>query len=77
MIAFNAVIVACFVLVRRFVGLRQHGWAVYTLASGLLALGFAAWPGQDGISWRLAVAIVVIFAWQTAFAAKLRRELGA
>jgi hypothetical protein len=77
MVAFNAAITACFVFVRRFIGLRQYGWAVYSGVSGVVALGFAAWPTQAGISWRLVVAIIVIFAWQITLSAKLRRELGA
>lgn len=76
-VAFNAAIIACFVFVRRFVGLRQPGWAAYSAVTGVVALGFAAFPSQVGISWRLAAAIVVVFAWQTALSAKLRRELGA
>jgi hypothetical membrane protein len=76
-LAFNAAITACFVFVRRFLGLRQSGWAAYSAVTGVVALGFAAWPTQVGISWRLVVAVVVIFAWQITFAAKLRRELGA
>jgi hypothetical protein len=76
-LAFNAAIAACFVFVRRFIGLRQYGWAAYSAVTGVVALGFAAWPTQVGISWRLVVAVVVIFAWQITFAAKLRRELGA
>jgi hypothetical protein len=74
-LAFNAAIAACFVFVRRFVGLGQRGWAAYSLATGLVALGFAAWPTQAGISWRLVVAVAVIFAWQSTLAAKLQREL--
>lgn len=70
-VAFNAIIVACFVFVRRFVTLRQRGWATYSAATGVLALGFAAWPSQDGISWRLAVAVTLTFAWEAALAALL------
>jgi hypothetical protein len=77
MVAFMAVILASFVLVWRFIGLRQPGWAAYSGVTGAVALGFSSWPTQDGISWRLAVAIVVIFVWQTTYAAKLRRELAA
>lgn len=74
-LAFNAIIVACFVFVRRFVGLRARGWAAYSTATGVLALGFAAWPSQAGISWRLAVAVTLAFIWEAALAARLRREL--
>lgn len=76
-VAFNAVIVACFVFVRRFVGLRRWGWAVYSAATGVLALSFAAWPSQAGISWRLAVAVALTFGWETALAWRLRQEASA
>jgi hypothetical protein len=74
-VAFNAVIIACFVLARRFLGLRQRGWAACSVSTGVLALGFAAWPGMDGISWRLAVAILLTFAWQSALAVHLARDV--
>jgi hypothetical protein len=38
------------------------------------AIALTAWPSVAGISIRLAVAVTVTFAWQTALAVKLRRE---
>ena len=73
-VAFNAVIVACFVLLRRFVALKQRGWAIYSAATGILALALAAWPSQQGISWRLALAVMLTFAWEAALAVRLSRD---
>jgi len=74
-IAFNALIVACFVFTRRFVGLRQRGWTIYTLATAVVTLAFASWPTMAGISWRLAVAVTLAFVWEAALAARLSSEL--
>lgn len=74
-VAFNALVIACFVFVRRFLGRRERGWAAYSAATGLVALGLTAWPSQDGISVRLAIAVTIAFAWLTLVARKLLAEL--
>jgi Protein of unknown function (DUF998) len=76
-VAFNAVIAACFVFTRRFAALGRRGWAAYSAATGAAAIALTWWPGQDGISVRLAVAVALTFAWETAVAARLRAELRA
>jgi len=73
-LAFNAMIVACFVFVRRFAGLRERGWVWYSVLTGVAALVLTAWPDQDGISVRLAIAVALTFAWETALAARLMAE---
>jgi Protein of unknown function (DUF998) len=73
-LAFTAVVAACFVIVRRFVVRRQWTWAVYSGLSGLSALILAAWPGVDGVSVRLAIAVTITFAWETLLAASLLRQ---
>jgi len=70
-LAFLSLIVACFVLVRRFAAHRQRGWAAYSAATGVACLALSAWPGQDGLSVRLAVALVIGFAWVSVLAARL------
>ncbi|WP_248964857.1 DUF998 domain-containing protein [Sphaerisporangium perillae] len=74
-VAFTALVLACLVFVRRFVVLRRWGWALYSAATAVTALALVAWPGQDGLSVRLAVAVVLTFAWTTALAARLMGEL--
>ena len=62
-------------LTRRFMALRQRTWAAYSTATGVALLLITWWPDPDSISVRLAVAIVVAFAWVTALARHLIREL--
>jgi hypothetical protein len=70
-LAFLSLIVACFVLARRFAGLRQRGWATYCVATGVALLGLLAWPDQDTVIVQLAVAIVLGWAWLSVLAARL------
>jgi Protein of unknown function (DUF998) len=74
-VSFDALLVACFVLTRRFMALRQRTWAAYSAATGVALLLITWWPDPDSISVRLAVAIVVAFVWVTALARHLIREL--
>ncbi len=62
---------ACLVLVRRFAALGQRSWAAYSAATGVACLVLSAWPGQDGLSVRLAVAMVIGWAWVSVLAARL------
>ena len=70
-LAFLSLIAACFVFVRRFAALGQRGWAAYSAATGVACLALSAWPGQAGMSMRLAVAAVIGWAWVSALAARL------
>jgi hypothetical protein len=70
-LAFLALIAACFVLARRFAGLGQRGWATYCVATGVALLGLLAWPDQDTVIVQLAVAIVLGWAWLSVLAARL------
>ena len=74
-VAFDALLVGCFVLMRRFVGLSQRAWATYCAATGLAVLALTWWPDAAGISMRLAIAIVVAFAWVSALAGRPIGEL--
>ena len=70
-LAFLSLIVACFVLARRFAALGQRGWVTYCLATGVALLGLMAWPDQDTVIVQLAVAIVLGWAWLSVLAARL------
>jgi Protein of unknown function (DUF998) len=74
-LAFLSLVVACFVLVRRFAVLGQRGWAAYSAATGVACLALTAWPGQNGLSVRLAVALAIGWAWVSVLAARLLTEL--
>jgi hypothetical protein len=70
--AFTALIAACFVFARRFAG-NARGWAVYSIATGLLApaliiAGTTVFAAATGIVY-LAVGIVT-FTWLSAVAAR-------
>jgi Protein of unknown function (DUF998) len=66
-----SLIVACFVLVRRFAGLGHRRWATYSAATGVACLALSAWPNQDTVSVRLALAVVIGWAWMSVLAARL------
>jgi hypothetical protein len=70
-LAFLALIAACFVLARRFAALGQRGWATYCVATGVALLGLMAWPDRDTVLVQLAVAIVLGWAWLSVLAARL------
>jgi hypothetical protein len=70
-LAFLSLIVACFMFVRRFAGFGQRGWAAYSAATSVACLALGAWPGQDGLSVRLAIAQVIAWAWVFVLAAWL------
>lgn len=69
-LAFLSLIVACFVLARRFSAAGERGWARYSVATAVACLVITAWPDFDSISWRLAIAVTVGWAWVSATAVK-------
>jgi hypothetical protein len=77
-VGFLALIAACFVFARRFASQRQRGWAVYSLATGVIF--FAAFVGiamGSGQSWSVIgfwIGVVVAWAWISAMAVKLLTE---
>jgi hypothetical membrane protein len=77
-IGFLALIAACFVLASRFASQRQRGWAVYSVATGVIF--FAAFVGVatgSGQSWSVLgfwIGVVVAWAWIWALAMKLLTE---
>lgn len=66
---------ACFVFARRFAALRRGGWVAYCAATGVATLALSPLAGEEGISLRLAIAVVITWAWTTAMAGWLRTEL--
>jgi hypothetical protein len=73
-VGFDALLLACLVVMRRFIGLRQRAWAAYCAATAVALLVLTWWPSVAAISLRLAGAIVVAFGWMTALAVRLIRE---
>jgi Protein of unknown function (DUF998) len=74
-LAFSSLIVACFVVARRFAGLRQRGWAAYCAATGVAVLALSAWPDLDVVSVVLAAAAALGLGWVSVLAARLLAEL--
>lgn len=72
-VAFLALIAACVVYARRFIADDEPRWAYASLMTAAACLVLSAWPGIDGSSVRLAVAVTLGFAWQAAFARRLLR----
>jgi hypothetical protein len=60
------------VFARRFSALGRRGWALYSVATALVALALSMWPDTDGASVRYFAATVVVSAWTTAIAGRLR-----
>jgi Protein of unknown function (DUF998) len=71
LLALLSLILACFVLARRFAALGQRAWTTYCLATGVALLGLMAWPDRDTVIVQLAAAIVLGWAWLSALAAWL------
>jgi hypothetical protein len=65
----------CFVLVRRFVALKQWGWVGAGVATPLAVLVLASWPDPDSLSLRLVIASAIQFGFIAAVAARLRGGL--
>jgi Protein of unknown function (DUF998) len=66
-----SLIAACFVLARRFAASGHRGWVAYSLTTAVACLALSAWPDQDTVSVRLAVAVVIGWAWVSILAARL------
>jgi hypothetical protein len=83
-VGFIALIAACMLFARRFAALKQRGWAIYSVATGVLF--FAAFFGiaagsQQGeatvavVNIAFSVAVVLGWTWISLMAARLMREL--
>ena len=70
-------VVGMLVFARRFARQRRRGWLVASVATPVAVLALTAWPSLDGISVRLALAMLLILGWTTALAVELRRDVSA
>jgi hypothetical membrane protein len=76
-LAVDGMVVGMLVFARRFARQRRRGWLVASVATPLAVLALTAWPSLDGISVRLALAMLLILGWTTALAVELRRDVSA
>ncbi len=83
-IGFLGLIVACFVFARRFAALGQRGWAVYSIATGIIFFaaffGIAAGSQQGGttlavVTLAFTAAVVIGWAWITVISTRLMAEM--
>jgi hypothetical protein len=78
-VGFLALIAACFVFARRFAGLGQRGWAVWSAATGVIFLaaffGIASGSGTAWINLGFGAAVVLAWAWVSAVSARLKSEI--
>jgi hypothetical membrane protein len=70
LLAFLSLIAACVVLARRFASAGERGWVRYSIATAVACVVLIAWPDLDSLSWRLALAVTVGWAWVSATAVK-------
>jgi hypothetical protein len=76
LVSFLSLIVACFVFARRFSAVGKRGWALYSIASALLAPGLVA-ASMANPSWAgviVGAAGLVLFGWYSLVAFKVRAE---
>jgi hypothetical membrane protein len=73
-VAFLALILACFVVGRRFRMTGERGLAAYSAVTGIACFVLSAWPDRDGAGVRLFVGCVLGFAWLSVLAVRLDRE---
>ncbi len=73
-IAFTALVIACVVFARRFAQDGERAWATYTVMTAVVALLLSAFPSPEGMSVRLAIAVVLGWAWVSAFALRLLKD---
>lgn len=66
-----AMIVAISIFSRRFVTLHQRGWARFSAITAFATTAAVFWPNQASMSWRFAVAIILVFVWLSALSARL------
>jgi hypothetical membrane protein len=80
-IGFLGLIASCFVFARRFVALKQPGWAAYSVATGVIFFaaffGIASGSRGAGVSLAFAVAVVIAWIWVSLMAGRLMAALPA
>lgn len=79
--AFIALIAASFVHARRFAGIRQRAWAIYSVVCGAFFLqafaGIATTGGKGPFTTNMVLGLLVMFTWTAMLAARLLRETSA
>ncbi|MGC4876352.1 DUF998 domain-containing protein [Micromonospora sp. DT43] len=70
-LAFGSLPIACLVFARTWWRAGQRGWAAVSLGCALAVVVVLAWPDQDTLSVRMALACVPTFGWLTALCARL------
>ncbi len=73
-LAFGSTTMACLVFASRYAALKRRGWVAYSVATAVAALALSMWPSQDGASVRYFLAAVIVWAWTSVIAARLRTE---
>jgi Protein of unknown function (DUF998) len=77
-LGFLGLVGACFTFARRFAALQQRGWAVYSLATGLMFLGtFLGIASGSKKSWLIVAftaAVVLAWSWLSLVSARLMTE---
>jgi len=78
-IGFLGLIAACFVFARRFASRKQPGWAIYSVATGVIFFaaffGIASGSQGAGVSLAFAIAVVIAWVWISLMAAGLLASL--
>jgi hypothetical protein len=78
-IGFVGLVAATLVFARRFIGLRQYGWAIFSVATGVLFLaGFGNIASGSKEPWIVpvfAAVVVLSWVWLSAVSAKLMEPL--
>lgn len=75
-VGFNALVVAFFVLARRFARLRARGWARSSVAIGVAVLALSVWSNVTFDFLPLWAAVALGFGWASAISARLMIPLG-
>jgi hypothetical protein len=78
-VGFLGLIGACFVFARRFAAWQQRGWAVYSMATGLIFfvafLGIASGSKKSWLIVAFTAAVVLAWSWLSLVSARLMTEL--
>jgi hypothetical protein len=70
-VGFISMAAACFVFTRRFADLRQWGWALYSVGTGL-ALFPLSWPDAPAMGIRMTAAAVLTYGFVAVMSSQLR-----